>query len=106
MVDDPNVQQHGMVFIMYNVVNEAIGQEHRLRPSKVFMEALSKPHIMDCFPIRNVGTHYCYNNPILKYPLAIFQKAVLDKYGGTGDDDGYNISKRPHILRLRSHYGK
>ena len=96
-------------------------QRRWVPPSKAFLEAMSKPEVMECLPARYVGTHLCFNNPLLKYPVALFHQAMLAIYGvggGTSDSNssatsatnatstnGGNTGKTPCILRIRSHYG-
>ena len=88
-------------------------------PSKAFLMAMSKPEIAYCLPVRYIGTHVCFNNPLLKYPMALFQQALIAISGGGGVSDsntsatavtststsGCNTAKAPRFLRVRSHCG-
>ena len=78
---DENIQRLGMAHVTYNVNVDQVGNS--------FWQVLSKVHLMACLPFKIVGFHYCSNNPIMKHPMAIMQRALSNS----------------HRIRFRSHFG-
>ena len=91
--ENEDIQIRGIVHVIYalDVFNnyKVMVRDISTGASSKILDSMKHENPTLCLPFRMVSIHFCYNAPILRYPIAIFQQFV-----------GSNLR-----MRFRCHYG-